>query len=608
MTRFHPNTQNYWNSEFDSFFDPETGVDIDALWIDMNDPSNFCDYPCADPEAFAVPGSYPPYPPSVRLGAPRPIPGFGPDFQPVCKSVVTFNVVAQTYQGENIYVFGDAITIGNGDVWNIAPLTPPNYPTWTGDIDLPANTVVTYQYVRLGNGEYVYENITRTLTTGACNSTASTNDTITTVSDNPNTTTKLRRHFDDFSYETHHLTPVVKRQSTGNKTGLPDRDLINPKYTIGNAAGSISNKTANTDIIQHGGWTQYDTHNVYGSQMSESSRIAMISRKPTLRPLIITRSTFAGAGSQVGKWLGDNLSDWDHYLFAIKEILEFAALYNVPMVGTDVCGFGGNTNELLCARWAQLGAFSPFYRNHAQNDAIDQEFYRWPIVAEAAKVAIEIRYKLLDYIYTASYVQNQTGTPLIQPMFFHYPEDSNTFELGYQYFYGPGLLVAPVIVENSTTATHYLPNGIFYDYYTHEKVVGTGSTVTIEDVPYTTIPLYYKGGAILAQRSESANTTTELRKQDFDIIIAPSANGTAYGELYIDDGVSLVQESYSYMAFTYYSNGRFTITGKYGYDTPVVIKSVTVLGSGTSSANSTGVSRTKSNINISLNEAYDGTV
>jgi alpha-glucosidase len=46
---FHSNTQQYWNSEFTGFFDPDTGVDIDALWIDMNEPSNFCEYPCTNP-------------------------------------------------------------------------------------------------------------------------------------------------------------------------------------------------------------------------------------------------------------------------------------------------------------------------------------------------------------------------------------------------------------------------------------------------------------------------------------------------------------------------------------------------------------------------------
>ncbi len=477
-------------------------------------------------------------------------------------------------------MYGNAVTLGKTDIWNAPVLSADNYPTWTGTIDMPANKKVSYQYIRLEpDGSYVYEVKNRTITTGGCGSSQSVKDNITTKSPPHDTSTRKR---DLRAPETLQLQSRQPSE-TANMAGLPDRDLINPPYQIQNAAGSLSNKTIDTDIVHSNGLVEYDTHNLYGAMMSEASRQAMLSRHPTLRPLIITRSTFAGSGRQVGHWLGDNSADWDHYRFSISGLLQFASLFQFSMVGSDVCGFLGVTNEHLCARWATLGAFSPFYRNHEVEGSPPHEFYRWPLVAEAARHAIEIRYKLLDYIYTAMYDQSITGIPLVQPMFFHYPEDSECNALEYQYFWGPGLMVAPVTGDNSTMVQIYLPDDIFYDYYTHETVQGNGSMITKQEVAYTSIPLYYKGGNIFAQRASSANTTTELRKQNFDIIIAPGIDGTASGSLYLDDGVSIEQASTSYINFSSSKNGKFEMTGSFGYQADVNIESVVVLGSSSSS-------------------------
>ncbi|KUI60568.1 putative alpha/beta-glucosidase agdC [Cytospora mali] len=450
---FSQNISAYWNNEFALFFDPESGVDIDALWIDMNEPSNFaCNFPCDNPAQQAAASGNPPTPPALRTW-PRPLPGWPCDFQPpgtACNGTEKRQARAQ-YEGV-LEIRGH--TAGH-----------PRGPSFD-------HVILTH------------------------------------------------------------------RQEAGKQLGLPGRDLLYPEYPIHNAAaylpewnaaeGGISNHTVNTDLIHQNGLAMYDTHNLYGTMMSSASRDALLARRPELRPLVITRSTFSGAGAKVGHWLGDNLSDWGHYRWSIRMMMAFASIYQVPM---------------------------------------------------AARKVIDIRYRAMDYIYTAMYQQSVDGTPLINPVFYLYPEDEKTFGLDLQYFYGDTLLVAPVTEENSTTVDVYLPEDVFYDWYTGVQVTGTGDYITLTDQGLTDIPLYLRGGVIVPLRNESAMTTTELRQKDFELVIPLGGNGTASGQLYLDDGVSLEQKGTTLVQFSY-ADGKLVATGTFGYSTPVKVSKVTILGYG----------------------------
>ena len=252
-------------------------------------------------------------------------------------------------------------------------------------------------------------------------------------------------------------------------------------------------------------------------------------------------------------------------------------MFQVPMVGADVCGFGGNTTEELCARWAALGSFYTFYRNHNEIDFRPQEFYHWPTVAESARKAIDTRYKLLDYIYTAFHRQSKTGEPFLQPLFYLYPEDEKTFVNDLQFFYGDAILVSPVTEQGRNSVNAYFPDDIFYDWHTGAPVRGHGATITLHNITVTDIPVHIRGGNVVPVRSSSAATTTDLRKKGFELTIAPGLDGKAEGSLYLDDGDSVEQPKTSEITFEY-ADGTLRIDGTFGYDAEAVVEAVTVLG------------------------------
>lgn len=373
--------------------------------------------------------------------------------------------------------------------------------------------------------------------------------------------------------------PVNSRQLniTGTKLGLPGRNLFEPVYRINNHRGSLSGSTIYTNITNDDGTAQYDTHNFYGHTMARASRLALIARRPTKRPFVLSRSTFAGTGAYAAHWFGDNYSAWDDYRISIKQMLAFTAIHQISMVGSDVCGFNGIAQEEMCARWAVMAAWQPFYRNHADISAPNQEFYLWESVANAARSAINTRYRLLDYIYTAMERQSRDGTPAVSPIWFMYPTDESSAGIQTQWFLGDALMIAPVVEDDGDAVDVFLPTDVFYDFWTGQRVIGESKTVRIA-VALADIPVYVKGGTVVAMRVEGANTTTALRAKNFEVLVAPGSDGSAKGQLYLDDGESLdVGDKKSDLSFIW-EESRLVVNGTFGYSVNAVLQKVTILG------------------------------
>lgn len=93
-------------------------------------------------------------------------------------------------------------------------------------------------------------------------------------------------------------------------------------------------------------------------------------------------------------------------------------MFGIPYIGADVCGFIFDTTEEMCERWMEVGAFYPFSRNHNNIDAIDQDPAQWPdTVAVSGRKALNIRYRLLPYLYTLFYESHTTGSTVVRPLY-----------------------------------------------------------------------------------------------------------------------------------------------------------------------------------------------
>ncbi|HEV2305228.1 MAG TPA: TIM-barrel domain-containing protein [Candidatus Acidoferrales bacterium] len=282
--------------------------------------------------------------------------------------------------------------------------------------------------------------------------------------------------------------------------------------------------------------------------------------RPNQRPYALHRNGYAGMQRYASfLWSGDVYSTWETLKTHIPNAIN-TALSGIPYWGTDIGGFVP-TKEFtaeLYLRWFQFGAFCTLFRCHGRAWKLRLPWgwdtgnpgpteisnYGGAAVPDASQLHnkqvepicrkyLELRYRMLPYLYSAVRECAVTGMPITRALWLHYPDDPVAVARDDEYLWGRDILVAPVCEEGATSRRVYLPQGEWYDFWTGERTRG-GREIS-RDVDLETLPLFVRAGAILPL-GPVKQYTGEKVDGPLTVTIYPGADGSFL--LYEDDGKS----------------------------------------------------------------------
>jgi alpha-glucosidase len=281
--------------------------------------------------------------------------------------------------------------------------------------------------------------------------------------------------------------------------------------------------------------THAEVRNVYGLLEDRAADEGIRRARPEARPFLISRAGFAGVQRHAMIWTGDNWSTWEHLEMSLPQLVNLG-LSGVPLAGADIGGFFDSCTPELLVRWTQLGALYPFARNNSAEGTPHQEPWAFgePTTSRCRR-AIELRYRLLPYLYTVVEEASRTGWPVLRPLFFEYPDDGRAQVIGDEALVGRDLLIAPVTRPGQAARSVYLPPGRWLDL--RDGTVHDAGDVLVRAGLDEDPPLFLRAGAMLPM-GPVMRCTDERPIDPLTLHAFPDGAGHAAGTLYEDDGAS----------------------------------------------------------------------
>ena len=320
-----------------------------------------------------------------------------------------------------------------------------------------------------------------------------------------------------------------------------------------------------------------EVHNIYGHYWNKMLFEKFDKEYPDVRLFNLNRSGYANSARYIiFPWTGDVGRHWSGFRAQLPLMLTMS-MSNVPYIHSDAGGFtfAKQDNELY-ARWMQMSAFSPILRPHgtalkelipdADSYPSEAALFDDPYKSVARKY-IQMRYDLLPYNYTMGYEHMANAEPLAKPLFFYSFDDKEALKAEDQYFWGPSMMVAPVLDSGATSRRLYLPAGNSWYSYLNPQQPTAGGLWIDEPVTLADMPIYVREGAFIPTAPGLMNTK-QYNPAKLVVTYYPSAKPSEY-TLFDDDGTTNKSwEKKQFELLTFRANGKNSITissngGKY---------------------------------------------
>jgi len=255
---------------------------------------------------------------------------------------------------------------------------------------------------------------------------------------------------------------------------------------------------------------------------------------PAERLFNLNRAGYAGSQRySIFPWTGDVSRSWGGLQAQIPTMLHMS-MSGLPFIHSDAGGFAqGSKDEELYTRWLQMSCFSPILRPHGSGIPSEPVYFSEQ-TQDIVRQFMQLRYSLIPYIYNTAVESNLRGYPITRPLFFDFPDDTTTYQLGNQYMFGSSILVAPVIQKGQEIIDVYLPGGRWYQFWDDQPLIGE-KWYSLE-TKLETIPIFVKEGSLIPM-VKPVNSTDNYSSRELTIRYYPGKMGdSSFYNMYEDDG------------------------------------------------------------------------